>query len=317
MTAEREHAAGFSPLRIAVSGARGLVGRQLTLALRAAGHSVVPIVRAATGVDSAMRNIAMDAQQRIAPASLEGIDAIVHLAGAGIADKRWSAARKQEILESRVRGTRAVADAMAAAQRVCQRPPRVLICASGVGYYGAGTTTVDERSGAGLGFLADVVQQWEDASRSARDAGVRTVHLRFGVILSAEGGALGAMLRPFRCGLGGPLGNGRQGFPWVAMDDAIGSVQFCLAHASIEGAVNVVAPARNTQREFAKALGKALHRPAFAPMPAFLVRLIFGELGQALLLEGQFVAPTVLREHGFVFGQPTLEGALARILKHA
>ncbi len=309
------------PMRIAVSGSHGLVGRELCAVLSAAGHHVVRIVRVNSGEQPTRDCIALTIDptgaQRALPTEFEGIDAVVHLAGAGIADKRWSAARKQEILDSRVKSTRAIAEAMATAQRTCERPPRALICASGVGYYGPGSSVVDESSGAGLGFLADVVQQWEEASRSARDVGIRTVHLRFGVILSKRGGALGAMLRPFRYGLGGPIGSGEQGFPWVAIDDAIGALRYCLARESIDGAVNVVAPEQVSQRAFAKELGKAIHRPAIARMPAFLVRIIFGEMGQALLLEGSFVAPRVLTEHGFVFAQPTLRGALGRILQPA
>ncbi len=317
----RDKSTALASLRIAVSGSHGLVGRRLCIALTNAGHRVVPIVRVSAEervpTDCIALSMSKDCVRRINPSAFEGIDAVIHLAGAGIADKRWSAARKQEILDSRVKGTRAIAEAIATAQRLCAHPPRVFLCASGVGYYGASTTPVDEQSGAGLGFLADVVQQWEEASASARDAGVRTVHLRFGVILSEAGGALGAMLRPFRWGLGGPLGNGRQGVPWVSMDDAIGAVQFCLANETIGGAVNVVAPELVSQRAFATALGHALKRPAVAWMPAFCVRILFGEMGQALLLEGAFVSSTVLRENGFVFTHPTLTDAFARIRRHA
>ncbi len=305
------------PMRIALSGSSGLLGSALSVCLTNHGHTVVPIVRASEVPASKAPQISMHPARGIAASQLEGIDAVIHLAGAGIADRRWSAARKREILESRVRGTRFVAEAMATAQHECSRPPRLLLSASAVGYYGATSRVVDETSGAGLGFLADVVQQWEDASRSARDAGIRVVHLRFGVILAKQGGALGAMLRPFRLGLGGPLGNGQQGFPWVSRDDAMEVIRFCLNDASIEGAVNVVAPAHTTQREFARSLGKALRRPAFLPMPAWVVGLLFGEMGRTLLLEGAFVAPSVLTQHGFQFKDALLADALRNILKQA
>jgi uncharacterized protein (TIGR01777 family) len=197
------------------------------------------------------------------------------------------------------------------------RPGQALLSASAIGFYGnRGDESVDERSGAGDGFLPEVVRAWEDATVSARNAGVRTVHLRLGVVLAAAGGALAAMLPAFRAGAGGPIGSGQQGMSWVSLDDVLGATLLALRDESISGAVNVVAPNPLPQRGFAKVLGRVLRRPAFAPLPAFAVRAMFGEMGERLLLEGAFVRAGVLERVGFRFEHPSLEQALRLELGH-
>lgn len=298
---------GERTLRVGVTGANGLVGRQLCAFLSTGGHTVVRFVRgAAKGADERPWNPS-DPESGLDPAHLADLDAVVHLAGAGIADRRWSEARKREIRESRTLGTATVARAIARAGA----RPSVFVSASAIGFYGArGDDPVDERTGAGTGFLPDVVQAWEDATVAARDAGVRVVHARFGVVLSAAGGALGKMVGPFLFGAGGPVGNGRQGFSWISLDDLLGATLFALRNDALRGPVNFVSPLPLAQRGFAKVLGRVLRRPAFAPLPAFVVRAMFGEMGQRLLLEGAFVRPAALESQGFRFEHASLERAL-------
>ncbi len=302
---------GAKSLRFAVTGTSGLVGARLVSFLLHGGHEVVSFVRHPPRNSSQRQWNPSDSQQGLNPEDLRDIDVVVHLAGESIASSRWSKERKRRILESRTHGTAVFARAIAH----CSRPPSAFLCASAIGYYGArDTEPVDESSNAGSGFLAEVVCAWEAAAQPARDAGVRTAHLRLGVVLSASGGALKAMLLPFRCGVGGPLGSGKQGFSWVSLDDVVAAVLFTARDESIAGAVNVVAPAACSQREFARALGHALHRPSFAPLPAIVVRGIFGEMGQRLLLEGAFVRPRVLQRAGFCFTHASLDEALAHEL---
>ena len=302
---------GSKSLRFAVTGASGLVGARLVSFLGHGGHEVVSFVRHPARNPSERQWNPSDLQQGLDPEDLRDIDVVVHLAGESIASSRWTKERKQRILESRTHGTALMARAIAR----CSRPPIAFLCASAIGFYGPrDSEPVDEMSGVGEGFLAEVVSAWEDAAQAARVAGVRTVHLRLGVVLSASGGALKEMLLPFRCGLGGPIGNGKQGFSWVSLDDVLGAVLFAARHESLAGAVNVVAPTACSQREFARALGHALHRPSFAPLPAVIVRMIFGEMGQRLLLDGAFVRPRVLQRDGFCFTHASLAAALAHEL---
>jgi uncharacterized protein (TIGR01777 family) len=298
---------GARRLTIGVTGASGLVGRQLCAFLSTGGHEVVRFVRGnARGPQEIAWN-PRDPENGVDPAAIERLDAIVHLAGAGIAEGRWTPERKREILESRVLGTKAIARALARASR----RPRVLVSASAIGYYGdRGGETVDEQSARGGGFLADVVEAWEGATDEARAAGVRVVHARVGVVLSASGGALRKMLVPFLLGAGGPIGSGRQGFSWISLDDALGAILFALRDDTLSGAVNLVSPMSLPQRGFATVLGRVLRRPSFAPLPAFVVRAMFGEMGQRLLLEGAFVRPAVLESQGFRFEHASLERAL-------
>lgn len=298
---------GARSLRIGVTGASGLVGTQLCAFLTTGGHEVVRFVR---GTPRNARERAWDPsnpETGLDGTAVSDLDAVVHLAGESIAAGRWNDERKRRILESRTKGTATMARAIARASR----PPAVFVSASAIGLYGnRGDEAVDERSGAGEGFLPEVVRAWEDATVAARDAGVRTVHARLGVVLSAAGGALGAMLPAFRAGAGGPIGDGRQGMSWISLDDALGAMLFAVRNEALRGPVNLVAPAPLAQRAFAKTLGRVLRRPSFAPLPAPAVRLMFGEMGQRLLLEGAFVRPTVLQQQGFRFEHPSLEQAL-------
>ena len=281
-----------APLRIAITGASGLIGSQLAAFLTTGGHEVLRVPRG-----------------RIDHEALEGLDAVVHLAGESIAGGRWTESRMAEILVSRVNGTRRLAEALA----VLREPPSAFLCASAIGYYGdRGEERVAEGAAPGSGFLADVARAWEAASEPASAAGIRTVHMRFGVILTARGGALSKMLVPFKLGVGGPIGTGRQGFSWIALDDAIYAIHHLIRRDDVHGPVNVVAPFPVSQGEFAKALGRALHRPAVVPLPARVVEALFGQLGEEALLAGQFVEPEALRRSGFTWSVGRLEEAITR-----
>jgi uncharacterized protein (TIGR01777 family) len=299
---ERHHALGASPMRIAVTGASGLVGKALVAYLETAGHTVSRLVRGTPGPG----DIAWD-PARGTVGSLEGQDAVVHLAGEPIAAGRWSDGLKKKILESRVQGTRVLGEALAK----LARPPRVLVSASAIGFYGdRGAEDLDEKASRGRGFLADVCHAWEEATAPAKAKGIRVVNLRIGVVLGAAGGALAKMLPPFLMGAGGPVGTGKQVLSWIALDDLLGAIELAIVREELSGPVNGVGPAPLEQAAFAKTLGHVLGRPAFAPLPAFMVRLLFGEMGTELLLAGQRVRPWALESAGFRFRHPTLEGAL-------
>jgi uncharacterized protein (TIGR01777 family) len=232
----------------------------------------------------------------------------VHLAGETIG-QRWTSATKQRVLESRVEGTRVIAEAVAALD-----PAPVLLCASAIGYYGnRGDEIVTESSPRGSGFLADVVEAWEQAARPARDAGARVAHLRQGIVLSRDGGALQRLLTPFKLGVGGRVGSGRQWWSWVGLDDVVGAYRFAL-ETELEGPVNVTSPNPATNAEFVKAVGRALGRPAVLPLPSFAVSAAFGQMGREMLLEGQRVLPERLTQAGFTFAHPALDEALAAAL---
>ena len=298
---------GDTPMRVGVTGASGLVGRQLCAFLSTGGHEVVRFVRGAPRHASERRWDPRDVDRGVDPASVSDLDCVVHLAGAGIADRRWSEARKREIRESRVVGTAALARAIARAKT----PPRAFVSSSAIGFYGdRGTEWVDEQSGRGAGFFADICEAWEAATSEARGAGVRTVHLRTGVVLTAAGGALAKMLPAFLFGAGGPIGSGRQGFSWISLDDLLAAIVFAARAQDLAGPVNAVAPEALAQREFARVLGRVVRRPSFAPLPAFVVKILFGEMGERALLEGAFVRPRALGEAGFRFAYPNLEDAL-------
>lgn len=298
------------PLKVAVSGASGLIGRQLCAFLSTGGAEVRRLSRRwpAESPDDIFWDPARGA---IAAERLEGLDAVVHLAGENLAEGRWTRERKQRIRDSRIDGTRLIAETLAR----LERPPAVLVSASAVGIYGArGELLVDEDDAPGAGFLAEVCRAWEAAAEPARRAGIRVVHPRFGVVLSPAGGALARMLTPFSLGLGGPIGGGRQGMSWVALDDALYACARAITDERLRGPVNVVAPQPVTQREFAATLGAVLGRPAVLPLPAPVVRLLFGELGERALLEGALVKPRRLEEVGFRFELPTLASALRHLL---
>jgi uncharacterized protein len=288
-----------------------LLGSALAASLRADGHRVLRFVRGGvTGVEA----IGWDPDAgRIDAPALEGIDAVVHLAGESIGGRRWTAEQKRRIRESRTKGTALLAAAVASRER----KPRVFVSASAIGYYGdRGDELLTEVSASGDGFLADVCRAWEDETRSAIDAGVRTVNVRTGIVLAKHGGALKQMLLPFRLGLGGAQGSGRQWMSWIALDDEIRALRAAIDDERLRGPVNLTAPNPVTNAEFAHALGRALHRPTVLPTPMFPLRLRYGsELVDSLLLASQRVMPGRLETIGFPFRHPDLEPALDAILR--
>jgi hypothetical protein len=297
-----------APMRVAVTGASGLIGGALVERLRRDGHTVVRLVRhAPAAADEARWDPATGA---VDAAALEGTDAVVHLAGESVAQP-WTEARKRTIRKSRIDTTRHLADTLARRSH----PPRVFVCASAVGFYGSrGDEVLHEGSTAGNDFLAGVVHEWEAATGPATRAGIRVVKLRFGVVLSPRGGALAAMLLPFRMGVGGRVGSGRQWMSWISLDDAVEVVVRAITDRGLSGPVNVVAGAvRNA--DFAKALGQALARPAIFPAPSFALKLVFGgEMVEGTLLASQRAEPRRLTEAGHRFLHPDLPGALRAVL---
>lgn len=294
--------------RILISGATGPIGAALLPSLKANGATVTQLVRkAAAGKDQ----IVWDTSRPLSPDVVSGFDAVIHLAGETIVG-RWTEAKKRRILESRSQGTGHLAEAAAKASP----PPPVFISASAVGYYGdRGDEILREDSSSGPGFAAEVCRQWEGAARPAARAGIRTVQMRIGVVMSADGGALPKMLPPFRLGLGGRLGDGKQWWTWVSARDVAGAIQHVLSHEGLTGPVNTVAPNPVTNAEFTRILASVLNRPAIFPMPAFAVRLIFGEMGEELFLGSQRVEPAKLLASGYQFQHPELKQALKEILR--
>jgi len=301
-------------MRVAVSGSTGLVGSEVVTGLSAAGQEVVRLVRhAPVPGEGAVR---WDpAKGEIDAAGLEGLDAVVHLAGENVGSGRWSSARKAAIRDSRVNGTRLLCEALAG----LDRPPKTLVCASAIGYYGdRGAEPLTEESPHGAGFLAGVCREWEAASGPAVRKGIRVVALRIGVVLSPKGGALSRMLPPFRAGFGGVLGGGRQYVSWIAIDDLPLVIFHALQRGELSGPVNTVAPYPVTNREFTEALGKVLSRPTPFPVPAFALRLGLGrEMADALLLASARVVPRRLEETGYRFRFPELPAALRHLLGRA
>ena len=280
-------------MRILITGSSGLIGSKLVSLLKAERHEVICYKRTAK-------------QSTIE----EGLDAVVHLAGEPITG-RWTAKKKARIRESRLGGTRQLCEALAK----LKRPPRVLVSASAIGYYGdCGTEPLNEDNPPGVGFLADVCRGWEAATLPAVEAGIRVVNLRLGVVLSRDGGAFAKMLWPFRMGIGGIVGNGRQFWSWVAIEDVIGAIQHALNTEWVRGPMNVVSPNAVTNREFTKTLGRALGRPTVLPMPAVMARVIFGEMAKALLLGSTRVQPTRLEGSGYAFRFPNLATSLEHLV---
>ena len=290
---------------VVVSGSSGLIGTALGAALRRAGHRMVPMVRSSPAGDA----IGWDPDQgRIDAGGLEGVGAVVHLAGEGIGSKRWNDAQKARIRDSRVRGTALLAGTLA----TLNRPPKVILSGSAVGYYGdRGDEVLTESSRAGDGFLAEVCAAWEAAAAPAREAGIRVSHLRTGIVLSADGGALPRMLMPFRLGVGGRLGSGSQWMSWISLDDEAGAIVHLLGDDAPAGAVNLTAPNPVTNGDFTAALGRALRRPAAIPVPKIALKAVLGgEMAEELLLSSQRALPTRLLDSGYTFARPDLAEAL-------
>jgi uncharacterized protein (TIGR01777 family) len=280
-------------------------------ALTADGHEVRPLVRYATGYGAHEIEWNPD-RYSIAMSRIEGFDAIIHLAGESIAEGRWTNEKKKRIRESRVKGTRLLAESMV----TLNEPPRIFLCASAIGYYGnRGDELLTEESAPGKDFLADVCVEWEEVTLEAKEKGIRTVNMRFGIILDAHRGALAKMLPPFRMGVGGRIGSGKQWMSWIAIDDVVSAIRHALNNESLNGPTNFVAPNPVRNSEFTKILGKILSRPTIFPIPEFGVRLAFGEMGDALLLSSQRVQPTRLQADGFEFAYPQLDQALKSILQ--
>jgi len=298
-------------MRVAITGSTGLVGSAVVTVLSGAGHEVVRLVRRAPAPGA--KAVRWDPEKgEVDTAGLEGLDAVVHLAGENIASGRWNAARKAAIRDSRVNGTRFLCETLAG----LARPPKTLVCASAIGYYGdRGADVLTEESPPGAGFLPEVCREWEAASLPAAQKGIRVVALRIGMVLSPKGGALARMLPLFRAGLGGVIGSGRQYVSWVVLDDLVGIVLHALQSGELRGPVNAVAPRPVTNREFTKALGDALSRPTSLPVPAFALRLAVGrEMADALLLASARVVPKRLLDTGYAFRSPELEPTLRRLL---
>jgi uncharacterized protein (TIGR01777 family) len=301
-------------MKVIVTGSTGLVGRALVRSLLADGHEVTRLVRGGAQDFRAPGTAAVHwnpERGEIDAKELEGHDAAVHLAGESIAEGRWDDEKKRRILESRVKGTRLLAETLAG----LSAKPRVLVSASAVGFYGnRGDEVLREESASGTDFLSEVCREWEKATLEASRAGLRVVHVRIGVVLSAEGGALPKMLTPFKLGLGGRVGNGRQYMSWITLEDLVSVIRRAVEDETLRGPVNAVAPRPVTNEEFTKALGHVLGRPTVFAVPAFAARLAFGEVADALLLSGARVEPARLNEAGFEFKNPEIEGALRFVL---
>lgn len=291
-------------MRIAITGASGLIGTALVPSLREQGHEVIRLVRREP---TAADEISWDPAGGTVGEGLEGIDAAVNLAGAGVGDKRWTRAYKKEIRDSRVLGTITLARAMAR----LDKKPAVLVNGSAIGYYGdAGPQPVDEDSPPGEGFLAEVVVDWEKATTPASDAGIRVVHARTGLVVSADGGAFGRLMPIFRYGLGGRVGSGDQYWSFISLRDEVRALEYCLTNEKLQGAVNLVAPHAITNKDVTKALSASLHRPAFLPVPALALKAALGEFADDILAS-QNVVPSRLSAAGFSWQDPTIDEALA------
>lgn len=298
-------------MRILISGSHGLVGQSLIGALEPGGHEIYRLVRRAPHSEKEIEW--SPDRYSIAISRIEGFDAVYHLAGESIASGRWTDEKKKKIRESRTKGTKLLSDALAN----LAQPPKILISASATGYYGdRGDELLTETSPPGNGFLADICVEWEKATDHAKDKGIRVVNTRFGIILDKEGGALAKMLPPFRMGIGGRIGEGKQWMSWIALDDVVSALQFVLTNESMKGPVNFVAPNPVTNTEFTKTLGRVLARPTIFPIPAFGLRLVFGEMADALLLSSQRVEPVKLSDSGYQFAYGKLENALRSVLKN-
>lgn len=300
-------------MKIAITGASGLIGSRLSEDLKQAGHQVQRIVRG----NPRQADICWEPlKDKLDAKALEGLDAVIHLAGDNVGQGRWSPAKKQRILESRTHSTRLLAQTLA---RLSQ-PPQVLISASAAGYYGSDhqpAVSLNESSPPGQDFLAQVCQQWEAAADPAREAGIRVIHPRFGMVLSKTGGALAKMLPAFQLGLGGPVGDGRQIMSWIDLDDVTAALQHCLAHEALSGPVNLVSPQPVSNQLFTQTLGQVLGRPTIFAIPELAIQLLFGEMGETLLLGSSNISPRRLLETGYQFQYPSLKQSLKHVLGKA
>ena len=295
-------------MNILLTGSTGLIGTALTRHLQTLGHTIYPLYRNPSTEKSHYWN--PDKDQIHLDDEIK-LDAVIHLAGENIADSRWSQKKKDSILNSRVHGTRLLAETISQ----LEHRPELLISGSAIGFYGdTGDNIVDEDSPRGTGFLSDIATQWEDATQAAEDAGIRTIHIRTGIVLSPEGGVLQKMLFPFSMGLGGVVGNGQQYMSWISIDDVVGVIDTMLANNEMAGPYNLVTPNPVTNYSFTKSLGKVLRRPTVSPLPAFMARMMFGEMADALLLSSSRVATTRLKSAGYTFADSDLTETLSRLL---
>lgn len=291
-------------MEVLVTGSSGFIGTALLSELKARGHAVRRLVRSSPGPGQVLWD---PSEGTIDKDGLEGIDGVVHLAGVGIGSRRWNAAHKARVLDSRVRGTHLLSETLAGLRTV----PKVLVSASGADYYGdRGDARLTEESGPGTDFLAEVCKQWEGATESAAKAGVRVVTTRSGIVLSKRGGAFARLLIPFRLGIGGPLGSGHQYWPWITLRDEVRAMAHFIETDGLSGPFNVCTPNSVPQREFARVLARLLKRPSVVPAPTFALKLVLGEMADALVLSSQRMLATKLTESGFVFEHPQLEPAL-------
>lgn len=298
-------------MKILITGASGLIGGKLLTVLKAKGHEVLKLSRSKAENPDEVQWDAYAGFRDEELAKLENLDAVIHLAGDNVASESWSEKKKRSIRDSRVKGTRTLVDAL----RQVENPPKIFISASAIGFYGnRGDEVLTEASAKGEGFFPEVCEEWEAAGDQAREFGARVVHPRIGVVLSKDGGALEKMLTPFKFGVGGTVGSGDQWMSWIAIDDLISILVFALENDDLSGPVNATAPQPATNEEFTDTLGQVLHRPTIIPVPAFGIKLLFGEMGETLLLEGCRVLPEKLQKAGFEFEYPELENALRAVL---